>query len=353
MIAITDPLERKPIRDIINKLPDDKKQYFIQFIAEYIGHKKLSSSLKRKYELFKDILVNNENSYISLFTEYNSSNNQYRKADIRHGLGSGKKLKTTYAARPKAVNINSCFTVTYWIAKGLSTEEAKKKVSELQSKNAKKKHHKFKSNRLSYKEYLPNCIEYWIARGYDLNESEILRKQISIKSELSYANYIKKYGFDIGTAKLKALHEKRKATLIERFGTTVLNGKCSKESLKFFIPLYKSIRKLGVNKNDIFWGIRGSKEFAHHYNGMNFFYDFTIQSLKITIEYNGAFWHARPETEWKGFGSKEENLAYNHIKENTIKQYGHDLYIVWSDEDLELKRNTITQNIKEKYYATA
>jgi hypothetical protein len=67
---------------------------------------------------------------------------------------------------------------------------------------------------------------------------------------------------------------------------------------------------------------------------------------------NGAFWHARPETEWKGFGSKEENLAYNHIKENTIKQYGHDLYIVWSDEDLELKRNTITQNIKEKYYAT-
>ena len=33
MIAITDPLERKPIRDIINKLPDDKKQYFIQSVT--------------------------------------------------------------------------------------------------------------------------------------------------------------------------------------------------------------------------------------------------------------------------------------------------------------------------------
>lgn len=351
MIAINNPLERKPIRDIINKLDENKKQYFIQFVLDYIGSQKLTSSLKRKYELFKDILLNNDDEYFSLFNEYLLCNNQYRKLDIRYGHGHGDKLKIKYANRPKG-KTTSHLCLNYWINKGLSESEASLEVSKIQSKNANKKHNKYKMQNISYKETLPNCIEYWLSRGYDLIEAETLRKQISVKSELSYANYIKKYGFENGTLKLKAQQEKRKATLIERFGTTVLNGKTSKESLKFFIPLYKEIRKFGIKRDDIFWGIKGSREFAHHIDGMNFFYDFTIKSLNITIEYNGIFWHARPETPWKGFGIKEENIAYNQIKANTIKNYGHDLYIVWSDEDLELKRKFITKQIKQKYDET-
>jgi hypothetical protein len=347
MKQINNPFERKLISDAVSAISYDKKQNFVTFVNNYIGFGTFTSSHKRKCEVFIDILKNNDKDYIDLYEEYLNSQSQYRKANIRHGAGSSEKLKNKYNLR-KLPNVVSCFTVSYWMSVGLSEEEAKIEISKRQSENSKKKHAKYKSNQISYKNYLPNCIDYWTSRGYSLAEGEVLRKQISCKSELSYKKYIEKFGVDAGTLKLRAQHEKRKCTMLERYGTTVLNGKTSKESLKFFIPLYKKIRKLGICKTDIYWGISGSREFAHRNSDMNFFYDFTIKSLKITIEYNGIFWHARPDMEWRGFGIKEENIAYNTIKSNTIIEYGHDLYVVWSDDDLELKRKYILQKIKEK-----
>lgn len=344
-------LDRKPIRDIISELNAVQQEIFIKFVIEKFEDSMSSSNFKSA-KLVKDLLTNNSvNSYNDLldkFNDYKLCTNQYEKVVIRYGERSAIELKEKYNKRPKPSSI-TCLSTTFWTNKGFSVEEAKRKVFVLQSANAKKKHNRFKENNLSYKEILPNCIEYWLKRGYAETEGEILRKLQSSKSEMSYENYISKFGLEAGTLKLKDITERRKATLIERYGTYAFTGACSKESLRFFIPLYKTIRKLGVHKDDIFWGIKGSKEFAQHKDGFNFFYDFTIKSLKITIEYNGVFWHARPNDEWKGFGIKEENLAYNLIKSNAITDFGYEQHIVWSDENLKERRNELIEIIKEKY----
>lgn len=109
--------------------------------------------------------------------------------------------------------------------------------------------------------------------------------------------------------------------------------------------------ELGINKKDICWGIKGSKEFARNNdNNSTYFYDFTIKSLKFTIEYNGIFWHAREDLNWRGFGNKDENIDRNKKKIALIEDLGYNVIVVWSDDDLEKARNKIYELIKNKIY---
>lgn len=66
-------------------------------------------------------------------------------------------------------------------------------------------------------------------------------------------------------------------------------GEASYESLKnLFIPLYKILRKKGMSRDDVSWGIFGSKEFRIYLDKRGHYrYDFTIHSKKIIIEYDG------------------------------------------------------------------
>jgi spermidine/putrescine-binding protein len=75
----------------------------------------------------------------------------------------------------------SAFSVKYWIERGLSEEESKKKVKEMK----------------------PNLIEYWLCRGFSFEESKL-------KTELHLMNteraFIMKYGEDEG---VKLFREKK------------------------------------------------------------------------------------------------------------------------------------------------
>ena len=93
-------------------------------------------------------------------------------------------------------------------------------------------------------------------------EIEKLRKPYLDKCSNTLSRYINKYGEEEGKKIFHNGVNKRIETLLERYGTKTITTYVSKESLRFLIKLYKKIRKSGVQKTDIVWGISGNKEFV-------------------------------------------------------------------------------------------
>jgi hypothetical protein len=243
-------------------------------------------------------------------------------------------------ARKRPEKVVSNFTISYWVNKGFTEEQAKTEVSKLQSANAKK--HIYK------KHQHPIHEEYYIAKGLSEEEAYIAKEKfmddcyytrnLDKLSEEEYSEFLKRY-------------PKRKATLIERYGTTVTNCKVSKESLKFLLPIYKFLRRNGINKNDVNWGISGSKEFTTSYNGRNFAYDFAIRSKKIFIEYNGIFWHPKDsDPNWKNpWTTKEEAKETERLKLEAATNLGYKIITVWSDDNLKEKQELIKKLLVEDF----
>ena len=114
---------------------------------------------------------------------------------------------------------------------------------------------------------------------------------------------INRYGNEEGLKKWNDRCEKYKNSIKENLKSRRTGGFVSKESIRFFIPLYKYCRKLGIPRKDIYFGIKGSREFfirdaLLEHNGGGF-YDFCIPNLKLIMEYHGVFWHPKNRIDWK------------------------------------------------------
>lgn len=135
-----------------------------------------------------------------------------------------------------------------------------------------------------------------------------------------------------------------------------LFGKASKSSLIIFEPLVEWCIENNINKDDIYIGIEGNKEYFIRNECSVFFYDFTIKSKKIIIEYNGVAFHAKSESqEWFNPFTKEtakEYMKKRKIKTNTAYENGFKLLEIWSDEEpiinLEICKKFILENYENK-----
>ena len=321
------------------------KEFIDQFDNQY------TSSAKRAIECFADIILTNDGKDSkNLYENYKESKSQWERVKIRHGKKGLDELKEKYNGRPRPTAF-SILTKEYWISrKGLSEEEAIKEIAKIQSENSKKRHKNATPE--SYKN-IPHCVEFWINKGYSLEESIALKTEFNQKHVRSYENMVKRYGKKLGIQLMLDIQDRRKNTLMAQYGTTTVSQRISKASLKLFIPLYKRIRKLGIAKEDIYWGISGSKEFATRFEGKNYFYDFTIKSLKIIIEFNGCYWHAREDLEWKRPDiTKEESLKTDSNKKSAMLDRGFNYLTVWEDDDISAKQNELYNYIKEEYDKT-
>jgi hypothetical protein len=129
----------------------------------------------------------------------------------------------------------------------------------------------------------------------------------------------------------------------------------SKESLVFFKPLYKFCRKLGIQRKDIYFGIKGSKEFFIRDNSLpingGYFYDFTIPSLNMVVEYHGTFWHPKNPSLWKNpFLSYDEAKIKDGYKQLIAENFGFSYFIVWSDDNKLEKFAYLREIILKRYY---
>lgn len=133
-----------------------------------------------------------------------------------------------------------------------------------------------------------------------------------------------------------------------------IRGFASRESLRYFIPLYKFCRRNGIERDDIMLGLSGSKEFTivrdiprkgkrgHLFRAFRF--DFTILSKKLIFEYNHIDFHPDPDIMGEKFDDftvplsnmpAKEKYEYDKLKMRTAREHGYDLHIIWSHEDFE------------------
>ena len=133
-------------------------------------------------------------------------------------------------------------------------------------------------------------------------------------------------------------------------------GKSSKESLEVFTPLMNWCLSIGIDYDDIYLGIDGKKEFFISKDKEINFYDFTIRSKKIIIEFHGIRFHADINDplieEWSNpFTNEtwEENIRKRNYKNRKAIKKGFKLLEIWSNispnENLESCKKFIINNI--------
>jgi hypothetical protein len=266
------------------------------------------------------------------------------------------KFYSTEEAKIK-IKSHRKLNIEYWLKLGYSKEDAKLEVSKYQKENGNKFSAKNKKFPEKYLDRTWTQNNYWLKLGYSPDEAkEIIR---SLQDKTSLASFIHRYGEHEGTERrhnylnklsysgtidyyIDKYGESEGTLKYEKYLSSKLPYSSSKESIKFFIPIYKKLRMLGFSKNEIFWGISGSKEYYIYDTSINsiFFYDLCIPKLKKIIEYHGTSFHPNPNWEktkfdsWKCLFSNipaSEKLKFDEYKENLAKSSGFDILCIWSD----------------------
>lgn len=213
----------------------------------------------------------------------------------------------------------------------------------------------------SFREKSLQTKENFVKRhGVELGEQKYIDHCSKKSYGISKEGLTAKYGYQKANL-LCSSRGKTKEQIISKYGqdyyldlmkrrtaTNTPRTRASKSSAKYLLPMYKALRKAGVTKEDIFWGIGNSTEFRIG----KFFYDFTIFSHKIIIEYNGVAWHPKSTTQvWKhpfGTLTTSEKYHYDRNKLKVAESQGFTVIEVWDDElpDQKVLLETILENFK-------
>lgn len=255
----------------------------------------------------------------------------------------------------------------YWIEKGYSEEDSLKKVKEYQKENSDKFVNKILQNPEKYTDRTQTQIGYWLKKGYSSEDAKL--KLSERQNTVSIESLVNAYGEEEGTIRYFKNIDRLKYTssrsyYIDKYGEeegsdiygkiltkrVVPNSKSSKEAYYFLLPIYKYLRKNGIEKSDIYWGVGHSNEWFINIDNNIFLYDFAIKSLNIIIEYHGVGFHPKEgQTEWKsiyGDTDYEYKINFDKLKETYAIEKGFEYIKVFSDEYLKNKQNEIIEYIK-------
>jgi hypothetical protein len=205
---------------------------------------------------------------------------KYTKEEIKYKIRSQRKFNTEY-----------------WLERGCNLDEARENVQIIQKGNAEKLKKSLINNLNPSRTWTQ--VLYWTNKGF--TEDEAIDK-ISVLQRMSDIDtLINKYGDIDGRRRHDEIAKKISYTStleyhIEKYGESDGNIKyrkriesatrfykgTSKESVKFFIPLYRKIRKY-LEKSDIFWGIGSSNEYFLWDNDLKKypFMIFVYQNIKL------------------------------------------------------------------------
>lgn len=140
-----------------------------------------------------------------------------------------------------------------------------------------------KEAEIKYKEYCTKVSSNNTFEAYVEKHGEEKALQICKSKGRIYSDLIEKYGEE-EAAQIIRNRQKGKAALT----------KASKSSYKYFLPLYELLTQThDILKEDVCWGVGEDNEFLIIKNNKRYYYDFTILSLKIIIEFNGHKFHPK------------------------------------------------------------
>jgi len=259
----------------------------------------------------------------------------------------GTKGKATQRANGWFDDIsNNPFSKLYWVGKGHTEEESQAIVN---SRNFWCK--EFKDTHPESMFENPSKLDYWFNK-YGVEEGTRRYNENIARSVYSSSldGLIEKYGAVEG----ELIYKRRLMSSTEYFGTS------SREANKFFIKLYRKLRRLGYLRSDMMFGVNGSKEFCLMdetvLNGE--LYDFCLLPLNIIIEYNGALWHPRKDRlsdekyeTWRmpfhPTTTAEQKEQKDRLKNNFAIERGYNLFEIWDYQSTEEKLTICLERIYE------
>jgi hypothetical protein len=221
--------------------------------------------------------------------------------------------------RPEKVKYtsNSVWQTIYWVERyGYTEEEAKLKVSEYQSKNG------IKANiniDLSTKHF---TVDYWIAKGMSLEEANEHQRCEQSKRSAKSSKFLNKNHTKESKRKIS---ETMKSKILE-IGT---------ENWCDHFGQINSISKIELHcfnfiKEHICNNLESNKFIDYYYVDM-------IVGNKI-IEFFGDYWHCNPYKYSKDYintnigKSANEIWQSDMIRINSLKSKGYDVLIIWESE---------------------
>lgn len=262
----------------------------------------------------------------------------------------------------------------YWIEKEYSEEDSLKKVKEYQKENSDKFVNKILKNPEKYTDRTQTQIGYWLKKGYSEEDAKL--KLSERQNTISIESLVSTYGEEEGTIRYFKNIDRLKYTssrnyYIDKYGELEGNlkyddrlknritpmSKSSKEAYYFFVEIYKFLRKNGIEKNDIYWGVGNSNEWFINKNGNIFFYDFTIPKLKIILEYNGIKFHPKTnmdlekQKDWKCLYSNmtyDDKIKLDELKRKNAINDDFEYIEVFSDDDIKSKQKMIIDILYKK-----
>lgn len=229
-------------------------------------------------------------------------------------LKAGEKLRGTSEF--------SCRSKAFWIKKGLSESEAELKVREIQATNTKDRY---------IKKYGEEGLAKFNARKQawgDLMSDGGIGKSRS----LGLWRYVERYGEVEGRRRYVEMRNQRnKRSKI---------GKASDESIRVLQPIIELLEQRGIT---FYVGQKNNHEwFIYDYeNERPYFYDLTIPSLSIIVEYHGEAFHPNPnwdKSQWDIWSSPfskvtaDEQFAVDQHKRILAESKGWAVYEVYSSD---------------------
>ena len=207
---------------------------------------------------------------------------------------------------------NSIRTVAYWINKGFSEDEAKQKVSEIQSNYSK--------NRTTTITHFQTI--YWINKGFSEDEakqkvSEIQTKNAIKSNSISKLERQQRSRFSVEYWKLRYGNEfmyHMMKYLRMKKDTKSSQSKWALELINYCLTFYTDTEKLYYHPKEY-----GKFIPDHGYRK----YDFVDTKNKIVIEFHGHYWHKYSHNSDKVKRAFMENLGFSYLElwDNEVKQH--------------------------------
>lgn len=195
-----------------------------------------------------------------------------------------------------------------------------------------------------------NNIDYWLNKGYSLEEAKELLKER--QTTFTLEKCIIKYGEELGLVKFNERQTKWSAKIEEKYKNGEFTRFCknnwSKVELEFIHCL---VDKLKLTTDEYYSAINGRQFFRYFKTEqITKSYDFVIG--KKIIEFNGDYWHCNPSIYEADYFNKSiqmksrEKWKHDSSKIKLIEAEGYHVLTIWEKDWVDSPKQTIKKCIE-------
>ena len=244
-----------------------------------------------------------------------------------------KSLDQSFSKNKDFFKEKSHQCVEFWLKRGYTEDEAKKKVEGVLNDIHQKTWNKRRNNPELYQDINTTQIGYWIKKGF--SEDEAKEKIKERQRTFTLKSCIDKYGEEKGLEIFNNRQEKWSVKIEDLYRSGKFTRFSKDPYSKPEIEIFDYLSDILNIKDKVHYG---SDQFFRYFPDLKqtFSYDFVFD--KKLIEFNGDYWHCNPKYYNSNYFHKYlQKFAYeiwdkDDLRISAIKNVGFDVLIIWEDE---------------------